>query len=224
MKSTRITRHAIGILFIFTISTATFAQKTISEGTFVYNISTLTNKASDADPLSGATSTFYLKGALSRIDMASPLGKETTIYDAKMGTGIILKEYSGQKLMITVTKDNWVSQNAKFEGINFVNTSETKNIAGYDCIKAIGKLKDGSSITVYYAADITISNKDYNQIFKNLAGLPVEYQFENGNLKFQYLLSSFNPSAVLLSKFDFPKSGYRVISYDESRQGKKEGN
>lgn len=224
MKSTRILSQSIGILLILMISTATFAQKTISEGTFVYNISTQTNKASDVDPLSGATSTLYLKGALSRIDMASPLGKETTIYDAKVGAGIILKEYSGQKLMITLTKDNWVSQNVKFEGINFVNTAETKNIAGYNCTKATGKLKDGSSITVYYATDVTISNKDYNQIFKNLAGLPVEYQFENGNLKFQYLLSFFNPAAVPLSKFDFPKSGYRVMSYDESRQGKKEGN
>ena len=204
-------------------SVSLFAQKTISEGTFVYSISTQGGKTAQADPLAGATNTVSLKGSLSRIDMASPLGKETTIYDGKTGTGAILKEYSGQKLMITLTKDNWQSQNSKFDGITFVNTTETKSIAGYNCVKATATLKDGSVITVYYAPDVIITNKDYNQTFKNLQGLPVQYEFESGKLKFQYLLSSANFAAIPVSKFEFPKTGYRVMTYDESRQGKKEG-
>ena len=92
--------------------------------------------------------------------------------------------------MTTLTRENWISQNAKFDRINFVNTSETKTIANYNCSKATGKLKDGSSITVYYAPDVVINNKEYNQTFKTLPGLPVQYEFESGKLKFQYLLSS----------------------------------
>jgi GLPGLI family protein len=206
------------------LSAFSFAQKTISEGTIVYNISTQSNnKSSQADPLAGATNTIYLKGGLSRTDMVSPLGKETTIYDAKTGSGVFLKEYSGQKLMITLTKDNWISHNKKFEGINFEITSETKSIAGYNCTKATAKLKDGSLMIVYYAQDINIINKEYNQIFKNLPGLPVQYEFESGKLKFKYSLASVNYAPVPVSKFDFPKSGYRVMTYDENREGKKEG-
>lgn len=223
MKINRVIIRTTGLFSMMLLSIFSYAQKTISEGILTYNISTSSSQA-QADPLSGATSTVYLKGTLSRTDMLSPLGKETTIYDAKAGTGVILKEYSGQKLMITLTKENWISQNNKYEGINFVNTSETKKIAGYNCLKAIGKLKDGSTITVYYAPDITVNNKEYNQTFKNLPGLPVQYEFENGNLKFQYLLASANFSSVQVSKFDSPKAGYRVMTYDESRQGKKEGN
>ena len=210
-------------LSTFMISGLCNAQKIISEATLTYNISTRQDKL-QADPLSGATNTIYLKGTISRTEMVSPLGKETTIYDTKTGTGVILKEYSGQKLMITLTRENWVSQNNKFEGITFTNTSETKIIGSYKCTKAIGKLKDGSIITVYYSPEIIINNKEYNQIFKNLSGLPVEYEFENGKMKFNYTLESANVGAVPNAKFDTPKAGYRVMSYDESRQGRKEGN
>lgn len=217
----------ISVLVLMTmLNTFLYAQKTISEGTIIYNISTqsLDNKSSQADPLSGATNTIYLKGSLSKTEMASPLGKETTIYDAKTGTGVILKEYSGQKLMITLTKENWVNNNRKFEGIVFVNTTETKKIAGYNCTKATAKLKDGSEMTVYYTAEININDKEYIQTFKNLQGLVVQYEFESGKLKFKYSMASIDFGTLLVAKFDIPKSGYRIMTYDENRQEKKGGN
>ena len=201
------------------MSICSYAQKTISEGTLIYSLSS-PSKSSQSDPLSGATSTTYLKGTLSRTDMVSSLGKETTIYDAKSGTGSILKEYSGQKLMITLTKDNWNNLNKKFEGIVFTPTAEIKTIASFNCKKTIGKLKDGSEIIVFYATDLNVNNKEYNQTFKNLPGLPVEYEFQSGNLKFKYLLTSVDFDVVPSVKFDLPKVGYRVISYDENRKGK----
>lgn len=199
-----------------------YAQKTISEGTISYNLSSQSDNKSAPDPLSGATNTIFLKGALSRADMVSALGKETTIYDAKLGTGAILKEYSGQKLMITLTKENWVNQNRKFEGIIFVNTAEIRNIAGFNCKKALGKLKDGSAITVFYATELSVNNKEYNETFKNLPGLPVEYEFQIGNLKFKYLLTGVDFGIIPAAKFDFPKAGYRVISYDENKKTKND--
>ena len=214
-----------GLILMTMLSVFSYAQKTISEGTITYNISTQSdNKSSQADPLSGATNTIYLKGSLSKTEMVSPLGKETTIYDAKTGSGVILKEYSGQKLMITLTKENWINQNKKFEGIVFINTSETKKIAGYNCTKATAKLKDGSEMIVYYTPEIIINNKEYNQIFKNLSGLAVQYEFENGKLKFKYTLASVDFGPLVVSKFDIPKSGYRIMTYDENRQGKKDEN
>ena len=211
-------RLAVFIL-LCTISISAYAQKTISEGTIIYSLSS-TSKSSQSDPLSGATNTIYLKGSLSRTDMVSSLGKETTIYDSKSGTGSILKEYSGQKLMITLTKDNWVNLNKKFEGITFTLSTETKTIANYNCKKAIGKLQDGSVISVFYATDLNLNNKEYNQTFKSLPGLPIEYEFQSGNLIFKYLLTAVDFGIVPSVKFDLPKVGYRVISYDENKKGK----
>ena len=107
---------AIAIFNIFgfmLLSVICFAQKTISEGTIIYEISLQPrNKEIKLDEgFAGATSTRYLKGGLSRIDMKTALGTETTIYNSKTGNAAILKEYSGQKLMILLTKLNWEEKN-----------------------------------------------------------------------------------------------------------------
>ncbi len=204
-------------------STFSIAQKIISEGTIVYNIAIETGSSQPkmADVLDGATTTIFLKGGLSRTDMVSALGNETTIHDSKTGNAVILKEYSGQKLMITLTKENWEAKNKKYDGVTFIPGTETKTIAGYNCKKATAKLKDGSSVIVYYTPDLNVMNKEYDQTFKSLPGLPMQYEFETGKLKFQYTVSKLDLNPLSNAKFDFPKSGYRVMTYDENQQGKK---
>jgi len=120
------------------------AQKIISEGSLVYNISIQTGSKEPnmADMLDGATTTIYIKGNQTRSEMVSGLGSESTIHDARTGTGVILKDYSGQKLMITLTKDDWEKKNKKYEGISYELSNETANIAGYNCKKAIAKLPE----------------------------------------------------------------------------------
>lgn len=203
-----------------------YAQKTISEGTITYDITVKTgNKEPQmADAFDGATSTVYLKGGLSRTDMVSALGNEKTIHDSRKGDAVVLKEYSGQKLMITLTKENWIEKNKKYEGVKFTYTTEKKTISGYVCTKATATLQDGRIITVYYANDLAAMNKEYDNMFKDLPGLPMEYVFETGKQKFTYTVSKIDFSPVPLSKFDYPKTGYRVMTYDESRKaaGKKE--
>jgi GLPGLI family protein len=208
----------IMILFLSVITVK--AQKVISEGNLIYNISIQTgsNEPKMADMLDGATTAIYIKGAQSRSELVSGLGSEVTIYDSKKGSGVILKDYSGQKLMITLTKDDWDKKNSKYEGITFETTSETLNIAGYNCKKAIAKLKDGSSFVVYYTSEIEVADKDYDYQFKNLPGLALQYEWQSGKMKFKYTLSKINFDVVPVSKFDIPKSGYRVMTYAETKK------
>jgi GLPGLI family protein len=201
------------------------AQKTISEGTIVYDIIVdgKTGDAKNASVLNGAKSILYLKGSLSRTDMVSPLGNESTIYNGKTGTAVILREYSGQKLMITLTKNNWAEKNKKFDGLNFEKINGSKQVQGYDCKKAIAKLPDGSTLTVFYAPELNLVNKEYSQAFKTLPGFPMEYEFETGNTRFKYTVSQIDFNPLSATKFDFPKSGYRVMTYEDNQQKKKDG-
>jgi GLPGLI family protein len=198
------------------------AQKIISEGSLVYNISIQTGSKEPniADMLDGATTTIYVKGNQTRSEMVSGLGSESTIHDARTGTGVILKDYSGQKLMITLTKDDWEKKNKKYEGITYDLTTETTTIAGYNCIKAIAKLPDGTSFVVYYSPDLKVANKEYDYPFKTLPGLPMQYEWQSGKMKFKYTLSKVNFDPVPSSKFDIPKSGYRILSYEETQKNK----
>jgi GLPGLI family protein len=171
-----------------------------------------------ADMFDGATTTIYLKGNKSRTELVSSLGSEATIFDASAGTGVILKDYSGQKLMITLSASNWAQNNSKYDGIVFLSTGESQKIAGFNCKKSIAKLKNGESFTVYYTTEVSPANKSYDAQFKTLPGLPVQYEMESGKLKLKFTLASISYNPVSASKFEIPTSGYRVLTYDETKQ------
>lgn len=209
---------AILILALFG-SVSGFSQKKVSELMLSYDtqVSTGSNEPKMADAFDGAVTTVYIKGPLSRSEMTSALFSSTIIHDAKAGTAVALREVSGQKLLIRMTAENWKEKNKKYEGITFTNTSETKVIAGYKCIKAEAKLADGTVFAVYYTTDIIPENREYeNMMFKNLEGLPLEWELVQGKLKIKYTLSKINMNPIPVSRFDIPKSGYRELTYDES--------
>jgi len=215
--------YKAALLFVLAIvSQESFSQKIFSEGTLVYDVSIETGSTSQSgNGLNGATHTVYLKGNNSRTDMASSLGREITIFNSKSDNAIILKEFSGQKLMITLNKENWKAKNKMNSGLKFELTNESKIIAGYNTRKAIANSGDGKSFVVYYTPDLVPANKEYDATFVNLPGLPIEYEIESGKTKFKYSLSKISYEPVLVSQFDFPTTGYRIMTYEENQQLKK---
>ncbi|MGN6494103.1 MAG: hypothetical protein ACTHLE_19065 [Agriterribacter sp.] len=209
--------------FIFSLAlvltNTTYAQKVLSEGTITYDITVQTGSKEPqlADMFDGVTATVYLKGAQSRTEMISPLGATVTLLDARAGTGVILKEYGNQKLLIKMSKADFNEVNAKYTGINFTTTSDTKVIAGYKCQKAVAKLKDGSTFTVFYSTELTAENRDYDFQFKTLPGLALEYESSVGNLKVKYTASKISFDPVPAQKFAAPVSGYRQLTFEESK-------
>jgi GLPGLI family protein len=206
---------AIAVLFF---SNPIWAQKKLTEATITYDIVINTNNTTPkaADLLDGATSIIYLKGNSSRSEMISSLGTQSTIIDGKTNKVTILKDYGEQKYMINLSQENWKASNKKYEGINFTYENEFKTIAGYNCQKAVGKLSNDSTFIVYFTRDLVPMNKDFQYLNKNLPGLAMQYEATFGDLKVTYTVSSINFKLVPAAKFDLPKSGYRVMSYEES--------
>ncbi len=215
-------RAGIVTILLFFLNVYAHAQKIISEGTLVYNISIQTGdkEPNIADMLDGATTTIYIKGNQTRSEMLSGLGSESTIHDAKTGNGVILKDYSGQKLMITLSQNDWEKKNKKYEGLSYEITDESNVIAGYNCKKAIAKLKDGTSFIVYFSPDLKVANKEYDYPFKTLPGLAMQYEWQSGKMKFKYTLAKVSFDPVQSSKFDIPNSGYRVLTFEETQKNK----
>ena len=200
------------------------AQKRITEGTISYDIvvNTGNTNPSIADMFNGATSIVYLKGYQTRFERVSSLGVESTIVDGKTGNVNVLKEYGEQKYMITMTPANWKDANKKYEGIVFRYENEFKEIAGYKCQKAIGTMKDdGTTITVYFTKDLVANNREFEYAYKSLPGLAMEYETIIGSLKVTYTVSKVNFGIVPAAKFELPKSGFRVMTYEESNNAGK---
>ncbi|MEJ7737068.1 MAG: hypothetical protein WKF97_06545 [Chitinophagaceae bacterium] len=209
----------ISTVILTFITCFVLAQKKVTELTLVYDavITTGSKEPKLADAFDGSTTTVYIKGTMSRSEMVSALASFTTIHDSRNGSAVILQEVSGQKLLIRMTTENWKDKNKRYEGITFTNSEETKTIAGYKCMQTLAKMKDGSTFSVYYTTEIVPDNMDYDYQFRNLNGLPLEYELKQNDLTIKYTVSKISLNPVPASKFDIPKSGYRELTYEESQ-------
>ena len=208
-------------LLLAVFSTSSYSQKKLTEATISYDIVINTNNTTPqaADLLDGAVSIIYLKGNSSRSEMISSLGTQSTIIDGKTGNVTVLKDYGEQKYMISMSPAEWKASNKKYEGSTFTYEDEYKTIAGYNCQKAIGRLADGGTFTVYFTKELLPVNKDFQYLNKNLPGLAMQYEAVMGKQKVTYTVSSINFNLVPAAKFDLPKSGYRVMTYEETKGG-----
>jgi len=210
--------------FIVLLSYATiFAQTKFSEGSIVYNITVNTSDANPklADGFDGATNTVYVKGDLSRSELVSVYGTQSTIIDGRTGSVTVLKEYGDKKYMIKMTRPEWTEANQKYDSVTFSYENVYKTIVGYDCQKAIGKLRTGESFTVYFTRELVPENKDIQYSNRALPGLALEYESNLGKNKVNFTASKISFDPVPASKFDLPKSGFRIMSYEESKSGSK---
>jgi hypothetical protein len=198
------------------------AQKVVSELTITYDITVETNSTNPniINMFNGATTTAYLKQNSHRTDQVNGLGNTTTIYDSKTNTAAILKEYGQQKLMIKLTSANWADFNNKYKGVKYTKTTDKKEIAGYNCFKYNGTLADSTSFVVYATEEIAPEAKDYNAQFKGIKGLVLQYEMSSGTgdnkIKVINTASKVSTTPVPPAKFELPKSGYRVMTYEES--------
>lgn len=189
--------------------------KQINECVITYEVVVLDSKAEQQviKSMNGSVKTLYLKGTRSRTDLETSGFKQTTLYDSKNDSTVILREIGANKYISYLNGNQRKEKNKKYNNIEFTNTDERKIILGYDCKKVIAKLADGTTYTVYYTPNVIVSNSDYEYQFKNLAGLVLEYESEtdDGKSKVKYVANKilFNPIPNV--KFEIPKSGYRVL-------------
>jgi GLPGLI family protein len=193
------------------------AQKLLSEGSIVYDVSVQTNAATPglADGFDGAIASVFIKGNLSRSEVRTALGNSTTIFDSRTGSGVVLREFGAQKLLIRLTKANWADKNKRYEGITFTRMPEKKVIAGYSCIRAIAKMKDGTTFSVFFTEEILTENKEYDAQFKDLPGIPLEFESVSGKVVIRYTANKISFDPIPVQRFDIPRSGYREMTYEE---------
>lgn len=202
-----------------------FAQKKLTEATIYYDvvINTDNSQPKAADMLDGSTNIIYIKGNLNRSDFISSLGSQSTIFDAKEGTATNIRDYGNKKFLITYSPSEWKAYNKKYDEISYKIENEFKTIAGYKCQKAIGKLSDGTTFTVFFTKELIPVNTDFQYINKNLPGLAMQYDASRGSTKVTFTVSSIEFSVVPQAKFDIPKVGYRAMSYTEFKKQSNTG-
>lgn len=195
----------------------------LSEATLTYSVSIRTANAEPraADLMDGALNTVYLKGNMSRSDLTSSLGKQSTIVDSKTGVANVLKEYGEQRYLIQMTPSDWKNSNKAYENVRYQYTGITKEIAGYSCEQAIGTWGDQNTYVVFFTRALQPVNHEFQYLNRNLPGLALEYQAKVGNSELTYTATRVDLDPVPHTIFEIPTSGYRVMTYQESKGGGK---
>lgn len=202
-------------------SLSAFCQsKNFSEASLHYTIEaiSLNGDSTLIKPLKGASLEVYLKGTHSRVDMHTSMGDEAAIYDARTGKGFILKDYGGQKLLITLDRSNWEEMNRLFFNLDFKIDEAIVSTGEFVTKKASVYTPEGIQFTVYFASDLVPVNRTYKYAFAKLNGIPVKYEMTAGNTKFIYTLLKVDEEIVSTHIFNLPATGYRTITYNENQK------
>lgn len=217
----KLTKYAL-LLLAMICSVSLIAQKKLNDATMHYTIS-VTSGNGNKSALDGAKMKVFVKGQQSKAEMVSTLGSESTVYDAKGGSGFILKSYSGQQLMITMTKANWAQKNKLHPSLKFSIEDTDEKFGNYKLKKATATVAGGRTYTVYFTTDLVLNNGDYNNAFPQLPGIPVRYSIVSGDIVFTYTLDKVETDPVDSRIFEAPKSGYRIMTFEENMQLRKDG-
>ena len=191
------------------------AQRVFNEGVIRYNVTVVSgsDQPGIADAFDGASQVFYFRGNMVRNEFGSLLRMQTIIYNGRVPEAALLRETGNDKYLIKMTKDQWSNFNARYDGILFAPTIDRKSIQGFDCMKTIGKLKDGTELVVWYATDLVPYEKGYKPEFATLAGMPLEYEATSGKVTVRYTANSIQFAPVSASKFELPKAGFKMLDY-----------
>jgi len=199
-------------IFLLPIFFDTVAQNQVMVGDCTVTYKITGGDASTNKNLQNASKTLYIKGKVSRADLASNDFKQSIIYDTKSGTVVILKEVGSEKYKSVYTAEQWKKENKQFEDLKINTTNERKTILGYDCKKVTVTLKDGTTYNMYCATAIIPSTTENPYQFKDIPGFVLEYETSSGGKeKITYTATMINFNPVPASKFEIPATGYRLL-------------
>jgi hypothetical protein len=82
-------------------------------------------------------------------------------------------------------------------------------------------LKDSTVVGIFFTREISTENPEVDSQFGSLPGMALQFSYTKGNMMVVYTATAINFDPVPIQKFDIPSSGYRVLSYEESKKGRK---
>jgi GLPGLI family protein len=190
-------------------------------GTIVYNI-TYPDSKLDAQTMAMMPKTLKMKikGNMSRTEMSLGMGTTVVIFDNESKSGVTLMDFMGQKFAMKMTSEDIEKEMKETPETTVLNTTETKEIAGYTCKKAIVKMKEKGSDTeteliVYYTEELASGkSNEMNPLYKDIPGTMLEYSMNENGVNMQLTAVSVEKGKIADSEFETPE-GFKVVTQEE---------
>lgn len=212
-------------LILFTLTTiTTFAQKKISNGKVQYELTELEGDSPELAMLKGTLISMYFMGNQQKMDLAMMGGlmRVQTIMDAKdPKNSTVLMDMMGQKIQIADAGEEFSNQmgagmltQGSTEDFKITyDKKDKKTIAGYKCRKATLKGKEGPAIEMYVTKKINPENSQFQQMFKNLEGFPMQIMVKAQGIGITLTAQEVKPD-IDAANFSVPE-GYTQMTMKE---------
>jgi GLPGLI family protein len=198
------------------------AQKVPFSGTVVYDVKTVGDVPEQAAAMMPTESTLRMTPDKLLQVMHSSMMDIKTIQDATAQVSNMLMDMMGQKLNIRNTAAQLADQRKKLGmEVTIKLASETKNIAGYLCKRAIMTVKSNqaaeSTSDIYYTEDIEMSQFNFGNTFPAVNGLPLEFTMNQGPFSIKMTAKSVKKENIPASEFVIP-ADFKQVTQEDLRQ------
>jgi hypothetical protein len=204
-----------GLLLCFGFMAAFFAhsQRILTEAKLEYNLTPLPEKGQEslAAAFKNATRIVWLRGNMVRTDFISQNLQQSIIYNATTGAATMLRQSGEEKYQWNLDPAQWKQYNQKWRATGFREMGDTASIAGFDCVSVMARFTGGDSAAVFCTRQIYPLANGYEPMFEGLRGIPVQYEWVVEGLTIRYQLVSVQTGPVGASRFEVPKTGYKII-------------
>ena len=151
----------------------------------------------------------FIKGNSCKTILKTPQLTQTLIFNTQLDTAIILKEIGLNKMLqyILYTSMNPVNL------VSAKKNSVISTILNYPCASITLTWADGNTMEVVYTTDILPTVTVYEQAFKEIPGLVLNYQLttKEGN-RILYSATKVDLSPITLNVFEVNKNNYQQIN------------
>lgn len=198
----------------------TKAQDKDFHGVIVYNISF---GGADIDPQMAAmmpkTMKMKIKGEKSRMEMSMGMGSTIVVFNGEDKSGFTLMDIMGQKYAMKMTPEELEDENENEPEMDIEVTGETKEIAGYECKKAIVKSKEKGAenieMIVYFTDELGSGMLNYNNpMFKDVQGVMMEYAMNENDVEMKFTAISVTKEKIKDEEYEIPE-GYNVMNMSD---------
>lgn len=195
------------------------AQKALTEGVLKFEVTEVESDAMEAQMMKGTEISIAFNDAFSRLTMNMMGGMIAmdVITEAASKQSTMLMDMMGQKSMVkqdTPSEEEEAAKAKKDFDITY-DKSDTKEIAGYKCYKAILTDKETQEkLNMYIAKKLEMPTiKMAEDMFPGLKGLPLEISMNTQGMGFTLSCVSLDKS-VEKTAFDIPE-GYTEMTPEE---------
>ena len=151
----------------------------------------------------------FIKGNSCKTILKTPQLTQTLIFNTQQDTAVILKEIGLNKMLqyILYTSMNPVNL------VSAKKNSVISTILNYPCASITLTWADGNTMEVVYTTDILPTVTVYEQAFKEIPGLVLNYQLttKEGN-RILYSATKVDLSPITLNVFEVNKNNYQQIN------------